>query len=65
HPYAQRHRVTPFSRMIGWAALALVETGRMQEARSLWNSAARDGTLSDNARSLGMDHMLRQLPQRK
>ncbi|KAJ2103388.1 hypothetical protein GGI09_000697 [Coemansia sp. S100] len=61
HPFAERHRVTPFSRMIGWAARALVETGRPEDARALWDRAARDGTLSDNARALGMEHMLKTL----
>ncbi|KAJ2872712.1 hypothetical protein GGH93_003805 [Coemansia aciculifera] len=61
HPFAERHRVTPFSRMVGWVARALVETGRPEEARGLWGRAASDGTLSDNARALGMDHMLGRL----
>ncbi|KAJ2889388.1 hypothetical protein IWW38_004742, partial [Coemansia aciculifera] len=61
NPPAERHRVVPFSRMIGWVALALVETGRLGEARALWEAAANDGTLSANACDCGMDYMLQKL----
>ncbi|KAJ2416178.1 hypothetical protein GGI10_001159 [Coemansia sp. RSA 2530] len=61
HPFAEHYRVVPFSRMVGWAARALLESGRPREARVLWHAAARDGTLSENARRLGMEEMTRRL----
>ncbi|KAJ2744044.1 hypothetical protein GGI20_003290, partial [Coemansia sp. BCRC 34301] len=62
--HAETLRVVPFSRMIGWAALALVKTGRTEQARALWDASAADGTLSANACSLGMDRMLDQLAKK-
>ncbi|KAJ2840768.1 hypothetical protein FBU31_000144 [Coemansia sp. 'formosensis'] len=61
YPFAGRYHITPFSRMVVWAARALVETGQSRDARALWDSAAYDGTLGDNARVLGMGNKLRQL----
>ncbi|KAJ2466372.1 hypothetical protein GGI02_004391 [Coemansia sp. RSA 2322] len=63
-PHAARHRVTPFSRMVGWAALALRQMGRPADAAALWDDAAQRGILSDSARALGMDAMLGRLPTR-
>ncbi|KAJ2733642.1 hypothetical protein IW152_002915 [Coemansia sp. BCRC 34962] len=61
HPFAENYRVAPFSRMVGWAARALLESGRPLEAQALWQSAGRDGTLSENARVLGMEVMTQRL----
>ncbi|KAI9500073.1 hypothetical protein BX070DRAFT_66005 [Coemansia spiralis] len=62
---ASKHaKVAPFSRMIGWVALALVRLGCDGDARELWESAAESGVLSPEARELGMDQMLSRLPKR-
>ncbi|KAJ1823171.1 hypothetical protein LPJ56_000171 [Coemansia sp. RSA 2599] len=58
HPFAATMRVVPFSRMIGWVALSLCGLGREEEARGLWDRAAQDGLLSDDACARGMQSML-------
>ncbi|PIA17750.1 hypothetical protein COEREDRAFT_80405 [Coemansia reversa NRRL 1564] len=62
HPQAMRLRVEPSSRVIGWAALALVNLGREPEAEALWNSAVGDGFIPQAYQNVGMYAMLQRLP---
>ncbi|KAJ2359296.1 hypothetical protein IWW50_000018 [Coemansia erecta] len=61
HPNARAHRIVPFSRMVGWVALALTKLGHSAEAKTLWAAAAKSGALSQNARETGMVKMIKQL----
>ncbi|KAJ2797638.1 hypothetical protein H4R21_004239 [Coemansia helicoidea] len=65
HPSAEAHRVAPFSRMVGWAARALVGLGRPGDARAAWAAGVAGGFVSPAAQQLGMDEMLRRLPLRR
>ncbi|KAJ2612610.1 hypothetical protein H4S08_002619 [Coemansia sp. RSA 1365] len=62
HPQVVRLRVVPSSRVIGWAALALVKLGRAPEAEALWNSAVVDGFIPQSYQKVGMYAMLQRLP---
>ncbi|KAJ2594822.1 hypothetical protein H4R99_005601 [Coemansia sp. RSA 1722] len=61
HPFAATMKVAPFSRMVGWVVLSLHSIGREEEARGLWDTAARDGLLSEDACAQGMHSMLDRL----
>ncbi|KAJ2763741.1 hypothetical protein IWQ56_004744, partial [Coemansia nantahalensis] len=65
HLSAEAHRVAPFSRMVGWAARALVGLGRPGDARAAWAAGVAGGFVSPAAQQLGMDEMLRRLPLRR
>ncbi|KAJ1853536.1 hypothetical protein GGH12_001887 [Coemansia sp. RSA 1822] len=62
--HAATHRIAPFSRMVGWTALALTQLGRHDEAKTLWAAASETGVLSPSARKMGMEKTVRQLPVR-
>ncbi|KAJ2649036.1 hypothetical protein IWW40_003447 [Coemansia sp. RSA 1250] len=64
HPQAQKHQIVPISRMVGWAALALVRLGHSEAAEHLWAEAAEAGTLSPSAYKQGMNAMINQLAVR-
>ncbi|KAJ2850907.1 hypothetical protein IWW36_001533 [Coemansia brasiliensis] len=64
YPQAKAHHVVPISRMVGWAALALVKLGHPEAAENLWTEAAEAGTLSPSARKKGMNAMISQLSVR-
>ncbi|KAJ1899933.1 hypothetical protein LPJ81_004043 [Coemansia sp. IMI 209127] len=62
HPLVARYHVDPFSRMVGWVALAYVNLGRRGDAQRLWDAAAAEGIMSAAAIKAGMDEMLTRLP---
>ncbi|KAJ2077532.1 hypothetical protein H4R24_005071 [Coemansia sp. RSA 988] len=62
HPQALNLRIVPSSRVIGWAALALVNLDRALEAEALWNSATDAGFIQDDYQKVGMYAMLQRLP---
>lgn len=62
HPHAHSHRIVPFSRMVGWTALAMTEIGNTANANKLWLKAARDGILTSEMIEQGMEAMLGKLP---
>ncbi|KAJ2161189.1 hypothetical protein GGF46_001701 [Coemansia sp. RSA 552] len=65
HPRATACRIEPFSRMIGWVALALDSLGRPADAQRFWDQAAHDGILSEAACKAGMYTMMAKLPRRR
>ncbi|KAJ2402666.1 hypothetical protein GGI23_000549 [Coemansia sp. RSA 2559] len=62
HPLVARYHVDPFSRMVGWVALAYVSLGRRSDARRIWDAAVAEGIMSAAAARAGMDEMLTRLP---
>ncbi|KAJ1888788.1 hypothetical protein LPJ66_008390, partial [Kickxella alabastrina] len=58
---AGKLKVAPFSRLVGWTALAYCRLGRREDALELWENARKNGWLSDAALDTGMDGMLERL----
>ncbi|KAI7820736.1 hypothetical protein BX661DRAFT_188894 [Kickxella alabastrina] len=58
---AGKLKVAPFSRLVGWTALAYCRLERREDALKLWENARKSGWLSDAALDTGMDGMTERL----